>query len=317
MSDRANRDACSRNIPVKPRLSGSVSEAQGWHQPCFAKILPGLALVAAAFVQSSCAPASMGQPARAGRPLPTTTDIFLLMGQSNMSGRGNLDELNRAERNLDPSIMLAAPDGSLVTAVEPLDADPDGLVRVSEDRAAAVGPGLFFARQVNAPGRQIVLVPCAKGGTSIQQWHSLDPSALLGSCVERARRLNGRVAGALWYQGESDTQTQAQATQWPKHFSIMVDRLRRALQTPNFSVVMVSISDPPVAPISARYPAWVFLKKLQAKIVMRCVATTTAEGLPRAVDQLHLTTEGQRRLGRRIADAYLQLTRDSNNARCT
>ena len=102
---------------------------------------------------------------------PTTadTEIYLLMGQSNMSGRGLLEELPTQRRTIDPAITVYGNDGAWRIASEPLDSATNQIDAVSADAAAGVGPGLSFAKALRQrrPDRRIGLIPCAKGGTSI------------------------------------------------------------------------------------------------------------------------------------------------------
>ena len=129
----------------------------------------------------------------------TAPQTYVLAGQSNMSGRGLASELTEAERTIDPGIRLYGNDGQWRVAAEPLDSAEGQIDAVSEDRIAAVGPGLFFARALRAgAGEAIALVPCAKGGSSIGRWKSGGGrDTLHGSCLARAGEA-GRIDGVLW-----------------------------------------------------------------------------------------------------------------------
>ena len=61
--------------------------------------------------------------------------------------------------------------------------------------------------------RALGLIPCAHGGTSMAQW---DPAlqdkggdSLYGAMIRRFQLIGGKVAGVLWYQGESDASPSA------------------------------------------------------------------------------------------------------------
>jgi hypothetical protein len=232
-------------------------------------------------------------------------EVYLLAGQSNMSGRGLLAELTPEERTPDPAIQLLGNDGRTHAALDPLD-DPAGQVDVvSADARAAVGPGLFFARRLRRIHQgPVLLVPCAKGGSFIGQWTpSEGRDTLYGSCLARARVVGGHVAGVLWYQGESDAGRPDAAGAWRASFEALVARLRLDLGSDRLPVVLVQLADPPSPEVSAprTYPSWPAIQEAQAGPLPPCVDMVSAKGLPRQADELHLTTDAQRLIGGRLA----------------
>jgi hypothetical protein len=250
---------------------------------------------AVAFTIWAGAPAVLAEP----------RDIYLLMGQSNMSGRGSVAELTVAERALDPRILLLGNDGRLRVAAEPLD-DARGQIHVaSADPRAGVGPGLFFARAMLARnGRPIVLIPCAKGGSSIHDWTSFDEAdSLYTSCIARTRSVGGRIAGLLWYQGETDARDPNAFRWWPLAFRRLVARARRDLRFSGLPIVAVSLAryEPGLKP----YPGWRRLQAAQSALSVKGVAIVGTKDLPLQADGLHLTTAAQRTLGARIAYVWV------------
>ena len=86
--------------------------------------------------------------------------LFLLVGQSNMAGRGkNFQNDNAA----NPAILKLDKDGNWTSGVEPVHFDK---------RAAGAGLSTSFARAYVAdhPGETVGLIPCAVGGTGINRW---------------------------------------------------------------------------------------------------------------------------------------------------
>ncbi|MGP7796884.1 sialate O-acetylesterase [Sphingomonas sp. CLY1604] len=243
-------------------------------------------------------------PVPAGPPV----DVYILAGQSNMSGRGALADLTQAERAVDPAILLYGNDGRWRPAREPLDDAAGQNDPVSADAKAAVGPGLFFARALpRAPGRRIALLPCAKGGSSMAQWTPAPGrDTLYGSCMQRVRQAGGRVAGLLWYQGETDAQDMAQAARWSGRMRTLIAAFRRDLRAARLPAVVVTLADRPDRN-AARFPAWAAVQGQQASLDLPGVALVPAAGLPLLADGLHLDTAAQRALGRRIAAAMTRL----------
>ena len=86
--------------------------------------------------------------------------VYLLIGQSNMAGRGKLDNDNRI---LTERVVKLENNGNWAEAREPLHLD-----KIS----AGAGLGASFARiMADAdPSVTIGLVPCAYGGTSLDEW---------------------------------------------------------------------------------------------------------------------------------------------------
>jgi hypothetical protein len=233
-------------------------------------------------------------------------DTYVLAGQSNMSGRGSLDELTAAERAPEAAIRLYGNDGQWRVAAEPLDAAQGQVDTVSEDRIAAVGPGLFFARALLAADKQpVALVPCAKGGSSIGRWKpGGGRDTLYGSCLARAREAGGRIDGILWYQGETDAEKTDAAPAWRAAMEGLVESFRRDLGSERLPIVLVQLADAPAQKEGAKpYPSWAAIQDAQARPFDACVAMVSARGLSKRDDDLHLTTASQRVLGVKLAKA--------------
>lgn len=238
---------------------------------------------------------------------PAEPEIVLLMGQSNMSGRGALEEIPAGALDPDPRIRVYGNDGLVRTAQEPIDLAAGQLDAVSADKNAGVGPGLAFAKaRLQSTGRPIVLVPCAKGGTSIALWATSESrDTLYGSCLARAKeaRRHGRIGAVLWYQGESDAATKALAALWPQRFATLVADLRRDLDDPRLPFVVVAIADAPATgKYAERFPFWSDVQAAQTALALPDVVVVEAKGLPRNPDDLHLSTAGQISLGKRLAE---------------
>ncbi|USU13631.1 sialate O-acetylesterase [Sphingomonadaceae bacterium OTU29THOMA1] len=254
---------------------------------------------------------AIGVPATGPAASPVEAEVYILAGQSNMSGRGALSELSTTDRVADERITVYGNGGMLRVALDPLD-DASGQVdAVSADRQAAVGPGLPFARaMLRRHGRAILLVPCAKGGSSMAQWApGGDRSTLYGSCIARAREAGGRIAGMLWYQGESDARDVATAARWSAAFADLVTAFRRDLRMPQLAVSAVSLSDRPVRDAD-RYPGWTDIQRQQTHLKIACTDGVSAAGLPHNADDLHLATRAQQRLGTMLAGSMTRLRRE-------
>lgn len=249
------------------------------------------------------------EPDQEVRP-PKALQIFILAGQSNMSGRGDLAALPAGFPIQGNRLYVYSNAGRWQRAVEPVDSPLNQVDVVSLDRQVGVGPGLAMADRLAGawPGVSIGLVPCARSGSRMDQW-APNPSraTLYGSCVARAREAAraGSIRAVIWYQGESDTHTEAQAAAWPEKFAALVRAWRRDLNQPALPVVFTQLG-----PLGQRFqdllPAWNQLRDLQAALHIPGVTMVTAGDL-KVFDGIHLDTASQLQLGRRYADALLRM----------
>jgi len=94
-------------------------------------------------------------------PAKANFHLFLLVGQSNMAGRGTVTE---ADKIPHARVLMLNKAGEWVPAVDPLHFD--------KPAAVGVGLGRSFADAVAAatPGATIGLIPCAVGGSPIDAW---------------------------------------------------------------------------------------------------------------------------------------------------
>lgn len=246
--------------------------------------------------------------------------LFVLAGQSNMSGRGRVRD---ADRQSVPGVWTFANDYRWTAAQAPVD-DPTGQVdSVSLDPWVGLGPGLSFARTLRNrhPDIGIGLIPCAMGGSAIDEWmpHRSERS-LYGSCLKRIRAATplGDVAGILFMQGETDAlaaDRRAKATssphQWRSKFSAIVQSWREDLGHPDLPVVFGQIGSHRAAP--GRFPHWETVQSQQQSVSLPATAMVQTGDL-RLRDAVHFTREGAIVLGKRMAEAWLDLLSSSRGS---
>ena len=150
-------------------------------------------------------------------------DLYLLIGQSNMAGRGEITGKYKTEGS--DSVFMLSKDDLWTKAVHPLHFD--------KPLIAGVGPGLRFGLEMaKTTHHKIGLIPCAVGGTSIDAWvpdgydkatntHPYDDA------VKRLRLalLSGNLKGIIWLQGESDSDPVKAKDYLPK-LTVLIQRLR-------------------------------------------------------------------------------------------
>jgi hypothetical protein len=220
-------------------------------------------------------------------------EIFLLIGQSNMAGRGAIEPQDVVPH---PRVWMLNKDLAWVPAVDP--------VHFDKPERTGVGLASTFARVVaeKKPTTNIGLVPAAFGGTSLDEWKPGSP--LYANAVARAREAmkRGHLAGILWHQGENDAAPELAAT-YPERFKAMIAQLRTDLSANDVPVVVGELGR--FVENSAAINA--ALAKVPS-IVPKCGYVSSAD-LTDKGDKLHFDSASLRELGRRYEKAWAELTR--------
>ena len=176
--------------------------------------------------------------------MPDPIDVYLLWGQSNTTGYGGADDVPPA---------LAAPHPTVRIFHAPLD-DPDGerSLRPAARTWAALAPG--FGREPDRFGAELSLGPalaaasdvpvaiikCEEPGTGLfDRWRPDDhgdantlTNRALDDAAQAIEQLleeghDPRIAGLVWYQGESDT---VDANHEPERFGPLLRTLVERIQ---------------------------------------------------------------------------------------
>jgi sialate O-acetylesterase len=246
-------------------------------------------------------------------------DLWILAGQSNMQGVGDLIEVE------EPSPLVHTYEYAerWAIAVEPLhhllesidSVHWSGKTDEGERKKAAAewrvqttkgaGLGLPFAKEmVERTGIPVGLVPCAHGGTSMEQWSpdkkDMGGGSLYGSMLRRFHAVGGRVKGVLWYQGESDANEKA-APLFEDRFKSFVEAVRRDFYDPDLPFYYVQIGR------FVRQPGeslpWNHVQDAQRRLADEIPHSGVAASIDFELDDLiHVGTQSLKRLGRRLAN---------------
>ncbi len=248
-------------------------------------------------------------------------DLWILAGQSNMQGVGDMVNVEKPSLEVhtfesryqwaiaeDPlHRLLESPNAVHHLIVNPKATPADIEKNRNAPRQPATkgtGLGIPFAKELYARTKvPIGLVPCAHGGTSMDQW---DPArkgeggkSLYGSMLDRFHAVGGKVKGVLWYQGESD----ANADRQPGYHDKMV-RLIAAIRDdfgdPSLPFYMVQLGRV-VAPKWDEL-RWSAIREDERKLGEEIAGVVTVPAVDLELDDLiHIGTQGHKRLGRRLA----------------
>lgn len=130
-------------------------------------------------------------------------DVFLLIGQSNMAGRGYMIEGD--EEVIHKNVFILDRDGNVVPATNPLNQYSTIRKGMPMQR---ISPALGFAQKIaKKTGRKILLVVNARGGTTISQWAKGETGdGFYEEAVRRTRQAMkyGDLKAILWHQGCGD-----------------------------------------------------------------------------------------------------------------
>lgn len=229
--------------------------------------------------------------------------LFLLVGQSNMAGRGAVSD---SDRTPHPRVLMLNKENQWVPAIDPLHFD--------KPKAVGTGLGKTFATIMAEadPDVTIGLIPCAVGGTPISLW---EPGAFdkitqthpWDDALTRARLAlkDGTLKGILWHQGEGDANAQ-QAPLYYDRLVSLVSRFRKELNAPDVPFVLGQVGQFEGKPWSKETrQVDQAMHKLAEQIPH--VALVSSEGLVDKGDKTHFDADSYREFGKRYAAAFQSL----------
>ena len=230
--------------------------------------------------------------------------LFLLVGQSNMAGRGAVEP---EDASPVAHVWMLTQNNAWVPAIEPMHFD--------KPKAAGVGPGRAFGVAVAAawPNTDIGMIPAAVGGSSIRAWEagaadSATKAHPYDDAIARARTAmqRGSLAGILWLQGESDGNAN-NAGDYEKRMRAVIASLRRDLNAPDVPFLIGQMGR------FAEKPWNQYRERVDS--AHRVVASTTphaafilTEGLRHRGDTIHYDATSAREIGRRYAKQFLLMS---------
>lgn len=233
--------------------------------------------------------------------IPENLEIFLLIGQSNMAGRAEIQ--NQDCDSLENVFLFTGIQGSeWEKAANPLNKYSTVRKDLSMQK---LGPGYTFAKKIskNLHGKQIGLVVNARGGTSIDEW--TPGKELYNEAILRTKKAMkyGTLQGVIWLQGESDVD---KIDTYPEKINTLINRLRCDLKNKHLPFVAGQLSeDKP-----ERKAFNQMLIRLPEKIITMAVISSDSTS---TFDGTHFDSESQRLLGERFANEMLKLTENQNH----
>ncbi len=230
-------------------------------------------------------------------PLREKFHLYLLIGQSNMAGRGDLPSQPIPP---NPRILALNQHNEWQVAAHPLHFDKP---------KAGVGLGLRFAEAMLAKDDTLTigLIPCAFGGSPLARW--VKDGDLYRQAVARARiaMQAGTLAGILWHQGENDSASESDAATYGARLAGMIGDLRAELGVGDVPFVVGKL-----CPAFEEHPTYPFAKRVNEALAalpprISKTACVDAAGLGHRGDAIHFDTQALIELGQRYAVALQHL----------
>ena len=227
---------------------------------------------------------------------------FLMIGQSNMAGRGDFGEVEPID---NPRCFMLRM-GRWQRMSEPI--NPDRSVLTGEFHSG-VGLAASFADEVQKYlGARIGFIPCADGGTSMDKWKVGSPLYDHAVFMARLAMRSSTLAGIIWHQGESDCHKIEDALAHREKFLTMMTTLRRELGAESLPLIIGElpeniterwgVADRPII-VNRAY------RELAAELPMCAIASS--EGLELRRDGIHFSSASARIFGKRYFEAYKSL----------
>lgn len=235
--------------------------------------------------------------------VPSSLDLYLCIGQSNMAGRATLTpEVMDTLQN----VYLLNDKGCFEPAVNPL----NRYSTIRKDMPMQrLGPSYGFAKEMSRhTNRPIGLVVNARGGSSINSWLKGSKDGYYEEALSRIRialKQGGVLKAILWHQGEADCSNPEAYRQ--KLTSLMND-LRADLGMPELPVVVGQISQwnwtkrkEGTAPFNK------MIKKVSSFLPHSDWVSSKGLGWYKDETDPHFNTEAQLLLGKRYAEKVMKL----------
>jgi hypothetical protein len=277
-----------REVIISGKYKANIVDKMKLKFPCILLIL-----VFTGFI--NCQSTLIENPSEETDNKPGKVEIFLLIGQSNMAGRGEIEAPDTD--TLANVLLFTGTEGKeWEKAANPLNRYSTIRKDLSMQK---LGPGYTFAREMakSRSGKQIGLVVNAKGGTSIDEWKP--GGTLYNEAVKRAKAAmkSGPLKGIVWHQGESDV---SKSAEYPAKLTELIRSLRNDLGVSNLPFVAGQLSeDRPERKVFndmiIDLPSW-----LSNTGVVSSEGTSTFDGT-------HFNSASQRLMGERFAAEMLKL----------
>lgn len=222
---------------------------------------------------------------------------ILMIGQSNMAGRGFINEVPMI---CNERILMLRNAGWQMMA-EPINYDRPN---------AGIGLAGSFAAMwcMEHEGEQIGLIPCAEGGSSLDDW-AVDKNLFKNAVIQAGFAMqDSELIGILWHQGESDSYGGGYQTYYKK-LQVIIESLRKEVNAFEVPLIIGGLGDflgKNGFGLNCTEYELVNEQLLKFAREQENSCFVTAEGLIPNPDGIHMDAVSQRRFGVRYYEAFVK-----------
>ncbi|WP_379946726.1 sialate O-acetylesterase [Enterococcus devriesei] len=220
---------------------------------------------------------------------------ILLIGQSNMAGRGYLTDVPPIYNERIEMLR----NGRWQMMAEPIHFDRE---------VAGVGPAASFASAWTQkhPTEKIGLIPCAEGGSSIDEWGADQPLTRHALTEAKFAMESSELIGILWHQGENDS-LNGRYKAYEEKLTRVFEHFRKELALPELPIIVGQLPDF-LGKQGFGLSATEFkeINQEMAKVVAKLdhCYLVSAEKLTANPDGIHINAKSQRQFGLRYYEAF-------------
>lgn len=228
---------------------------------------------------------------------------FLLIGQSNMAGRGDFDQVEPIK---NPNCYMLRM-GRWQIMSEPI--NPDRGIFYGRFRSGVGLSASFADRYANSFHEKVGLIPCADGGTVISQWQ---PGGVLFDHAVFMTKLAMRSSdfgGILWHQGESDCDA-GDIVHYKERMLRAITAIRKELNAEELPFIFGELSESFGEKWNfGEYPMQMNAIFAEIEKELPCCRLVSSKGLKMKPDGIHFDSPSLREFGNRYFDAYCELVK--------
>ena len=247
--------------------------------------------------------------------------VFILSGQSNMSGGGDVvEEGLRFDAAVGDKVRIWDACGEWGKRGIPgkwVSLNQLQTIK-KEARMNRIGPEFGFAKAMSElyPADEIHLIKVARGGTAIDWWlpdakgRENGLTVLLANLRHALEKIDGdyEILGMLWMQGESDTKRQADAEAYQKKLEQFVALMRKEAGKPELPFVIGRLSTRILESPKFHFDHAKIVQSGQEAVAKddKNAYVVDTDDLSQRSDLVHFDQEGQMGLGKRFGEAMIK-----------
>ena len=244
--------------------------------------------------------------------------VFILSGQSNMSGGGHVGEGGlKFDKTISSKVRIW--DGTKELSKRDFSMKWLSLMDLQSKKAAIktnwIGPEFGFAKAMakSYPADEIYFIKVSRGGTDMAYWlpsKNGKPNGyndLIASIDGALAKIEGgyEIIGMIWMQGESDTKKEATAKAYQQNLETLISLIRTKVAKPEMPVIIGRLSSHISKSEKFDFPFTAGVQAAQEAVARKDnnVEIINTDDLSQRSDLTHFDAPGQIKLGERFGEA--------------